>query len=337
MIKYFNILTALVLLAASCKKENAYDKIPATGAVKIEPWIRYEQLLAGINTANEAPGLHRLVEAHQEFSLVYFLRVINDSYKPDTSFARIFDLYAKSPVIRDLKDTLPKVFGDLRPEEKAYAEAFARLSTLLSGTVVPRVYTCLTEFGVGVFSTSDTIMGLSLDMYFGSGNKYYNTETWPVYIQRTMNRENIVSNLLKNYIRNSVLPQVEPRTLLDHMIDQGKEVYLLRRLIRPEQDTLIYDYSKEQLQFCRDNEKQMWAYFLAEKLIYSDQYKKIQKFVTPAPSSPGMPPAAPGRTSAYLGGQIIEAYMERHPQMDVRKMLANTDSQRILEEARYKP
>lgn len=337
MIKYFNILTALVLLAASCKNESAYDKVPVTGAVKADPWIRYEQLLSGIDTVNPSSGLHTLVNAHQEFSLVYFLRVINDSYNPDTSFVRIFDLYTKSPVIRELKDTLPKVFGGLRAEEKSYAEAFARLNTLLPGTITPRVYTCLTEFGVGVFSTSDTIMGLSLDMYLGSANKYYNTETWPMYIQRTMNRENIVPNLLKNYIRNSVLPQVEPRTLLDNMIQQGKEVYLLKRLIRPEQDTLIYDYSKEQLQFCSDNEKQMWAYFLAEKLIYNDQYKKIQKFITPAPSSPGMPPAAPGRTSAYLGGQIIEAYMDRHPQTDVRTMLANTNSQKILEDARYRP
>jgi hypothetical protein len=49
---------------------------------------------------------------------------------------------------------------------------------MIPGVKKPKVFTCLTEFGVGVFSTSDTVMGISLDLYLGKGNKYYNVEVW---------------------------------------------------------------------------------------------------------------------------------------------------------------
>ena len=163
------------------------------------------------------------------------------------------------------------------------------------------------------------------------------TPTWPIFIQRTMNRENMVPNLMKNYIRNSILPVFEPKTLLDNMIQQGKEIYILNHLIPAEQDTLVYDYSPSQLAFCRTNEKEIWSYFLAEKLVYSQDNKKIQKYVNPSPNSPGMPSDAPGRISAFIGSRIIEAYMERHENLDIKRLINNMNAQQILEEARYKP
>lgn len=335
--KYFNILIFIVICLTSCKKDDPYSSFEDIKAEKVTPWIRYEQLLNQVDTNRVVEALDELAQKYPDFTTIYFLRVINDSYNPDTSFANIYNMYRKSPLIRIVSDTLPVMFKDLSQEERDFSDAFARLHKLLPEVKQPRVFTCLTEFGVGAFSTSDMEMGLSLEMYLGTGNKYYNVETWPKFVQRSMNRDNMVPNLLKNFIRNTLMPAEEPRTLLDHMIKQGKEVYILKHMIPATRDTLIYDYSEAQLEFCQQNEKQIWSFFLAEKLIYSDQYKKIQKYVFPAPNSPGMPAEAPGRSSAYIGGKIIEAYMERHKEMDLKKLLANNNSQAILEEARYKP
>ncbi len=336
MFKFICILFLSSILFLSCKRDSPYDSLIVKD-VPVKPWIRYDKLLEGLDTLHPAAGLRELELKYPEFTAIYFLRVINDNYNPDTNYAKIFDLYRKSPVLVDLQKNFIPQFKDLGKEEKEYAHAFGRLKQLLPDIETPTVFTCLTEFGISVFSTSDTIMGISLEMYLGKGNKYYSTEIWPMYIQRSMNRDNMVSNLLKNYIRNSVLPQKEPGTLLDHMVQQGKEVYLLKRLISPDRDTLIYDYSAEQLKFCRDNEKEMWSFFLSEKLIYNSHMKEIQKYIEPAPTSPGMPPASPGRTTAFLGGEIIEAYMIRHPETPISEMIRNTNSQKILEEAKYKP
>ena len=337
MIKYFNILLLLLVFVSSCKNDGKYSEFESVEAASVRPWVRFDRLLAEVDTNDVKRSIDKLTQEYPEFTTIYFLKVINDSYNPDTSFLKIYDMYRRSSLLRKISDTIPQVFPNLSAEEKSYADAFARLKKIIPQINTPTVYTCLTEFGVGAFSTSDNEMGLSLEMYLGTGNKYYNVDTWPMFVQRTMNRENMVPNLLKNYIRNSLLPAREPKTMLDHMIDQGKEVYILKHLIPESADTLVYDYSKSQLEFCKNNEKQMWSYFLSEKLVYDEQFRKIQKYVYPAPNSPGMPAEAPGRSSAYIGGRIIEAYMERHEKMDVKKLLANVNSQQILEEARYKP
>jgi len=336
MFKWFYILLLCFMMMTGCKQNSAYNQLKVK-EYKVEPWIRYENLLTLVDTLNPAEGLRKLELLYSEFTNIYFLRVINDQYQPDTSFQKIFSLYQKSPIIKDLYRNEVGKFGDLKQEEEDYSASFARLQAMIPGVKKPKVFTCLTEFGVGVFSTSDTVMGISLDLYLGKGNKYYNVEVWPAYVQHNMNKDNMVSNLLKNFIRNTLLPQREPKTLLDYMVQQGKEVYLLSRMIQPERDTLIYGYTKKQLNFCRENEKEMWSFFLSEKMVYSEDFKKIQKYVDIAPTSPGMPADSPGRTSAYLGGAIIEAYMKRHPDMPIHKMLQEINSQKILEEARYKP
>lgn len=334
--KWSCVLLFGLYFLSSCRNDNPYNEL-AVNDVKVDHWIRYEDLLNRIDSVHPQKELHQLEITYPEFTNIFFLRVINDQYNPDTSFSKIYSMYHKSPVINDIYKNYIPAFKDLSKEEKEYAESFARFSQMVPGYVKPKVFTCLTEFGVGVFSTSDTIMGVSLDMYLGEGNKYYSVEIWPAYIQHNMNRENIVPNLLKNFIRNSVLPQREPETLLDHMIRQGKEVYLLRRMIPPAKDTLVYGYTSKQLDFCKKNEKEMWAYFLSQKLVYEANLKKIQKYVDDAPTSPGMPPDAPGRTSAFIGGQIIEAYMKRHKNVSVQRMLRETNSQKIFEESKYKP
>ncbi|HMW40677.1 MAG TPA: hypothetical protein PLC76_09200 [Saprospiraceae bacterium] len=336
MFKFSCILSISILLFVSCTQDSPYNKLTVKD-VPVKSWVRYEKMLDNVDTLSPEAGLRELELKYPEFTTIYFLRVINDSYNPDTNYAKIFGMYRKSPVLLDLQKNFIPQFNALDKEEKEYSESFERLRQLLPGIKTPDVFTCLTEFGISVFSTSDTVMGISLEMYLGKGNKYYSTEIWPMYIQRSMNRDNIVSNLLKNYIRNSILPQKEPGTLLEHMIQQGKEVYLLRRLIKPEKDTLIYDYSADQLEFCRENEKSMWSFFLSEKLVYNSHLKEIQKYIDPAPTSPGMPPASPGRTTAYIGGQILEAYMKRHPEISVKDMIRNTNAQKILEDAKYKP
>lgn len=50
-----------------------------------------------------------------------------------------------------------------------------------------------------------------------------------------------------------------------------------------------------------------------------------------------MPSDAPGRISAFIGSRIIEAYMERHENLDIKRLINNMNAQQILEEARYKP
>lgn len=306
-------------------------------ATEVMPWVRYEQAMASVDTNNLQSGLDTLFKEHPEFTNIYFYRVINDYYEPDTSAVNIYNIYRHSHIIKSLQDTIALVFSDVSAYEKLYADAFARMKKVLPNVTTPKIYTCLTELSTAAFLVTDDIMGVSLEMYLGSGSTYYDLDTWPRFVQRSMNKDNVIPNLLKNYIRNTQLPAVEPKTMLDHMLAQGKELYVLKHLLPSTMDTLLFDFSDQQLEFCQANEKQIWSFMLDQKLVYDTNYKNIQRYVMPAPTSPGMPEDAPGRAAIYIGFKIVETFMNRYPETTMKNLLENTNSQQILDAARYKP
>lgn len=50
-----------------------------------------------------------------------------------------------------------------------------------------------------------------------------------------------------------------------------------------------------------------------------------------------MPAEAPGRTGSWLGWQIINSYMAKHPETSLPELLRLKDSQALLNQSGYKP
>ena len=62
------------------------------------------------------------------------------------------------------------------------------------------------------------------------------------------------------------------------------------------------------------------------------------RYVMDGPSATGMPSDSPGNIGAWLGLQIVEAYMNEHPDMTLPELVdAPIDAQRFLLESKYKP
>lgn len=125
--------------------------------------------------------------------------------------------------------------------------------------------------------------------------------------------------------------------MLDYIIRHGKKLYILEKLLPAAQDTVLFEYTPAQITWCRENEAQIWAYFLQEKLIYEQEMRKVQRYVFPAPVSAGMPDGAPGRTGDFIGYKIVQAFMSRHPQTMLSDLAQNADAQSIMDGARYRP
>jgi hypothetical protein len=337
-IKKYKILILIALVALiACKKKAEYKPLMDIKAAKVDKWIRYDDLLSHIDSGNPGNSIQKLKALYPEFSRIYFTQIIKDPGNPDTNWVNIFHSYDTSSVIRALRDTIGHQLGDLSAQESLFSNAFARLQKLLPGHKTPQVYTAITGFMAGAAVISDTSLLLSPEMYLGSGHYYYDPQKWPMYIQRTMNKDNMATNLLKSYIRFNILPQQDPKDLLGYMIREGKEAWLMYQIIPAEMDTLVYDYSKKQLDFCRSDEKEIWAYFIKENLVYETNLRKIGKYVNPSPNVPGMPPDAPGRVAAYTGFKIVQSYLERYPEEDLTKFLQNTNAKGIFMKSKYKP
>jgi len=241
-------------------------------------------------------------------------------------------------------DTCALVFKDFEPLELEFEEAFQFYKYYFPESQTPDLYTFTSEYSYQNFIFDDNGkdgLGIGLDMFLGADYPYrkYLPEnpSFSEYFTRAFNKEHLVKKTLDALIEDKIGRQQGDR-LIDYMVQNGKKMYFLKALLPEVDDEIIMEYTTEQLNWCKDNELQVWAYFLGEDLLYSSERKKIRKLIEPSPQGPSdMPPEAPGRTANWMGWQIVKAYMKRHPDTTLEQLIEPGDAQKFMDKSKYKP
>jgi hypothetical protein len=126
-------------------------------------------------------------------------------------------------------------------------------------------------------------------------------------------------------------------TLGEQFIEKGKRLYMLSSLLPETNDTIITGYTSKQLDWCEENEREIYNYFLQQQLFYERDPSLIMPYINDGPFTQGMPEASPGNTGAFLGLQFVKAYVKRNKDkknpVDLLKIPAAT----IIKDSGYKP
>jgi uncharacterized protein YjaZ len=96
-------------------------------------------------------------------------------------------------------------------------------------------------------------------------------------------------------------------------------------------------YTKEQLEWCIKNESNIWAFFIEQKLLYSTVVQQYIKYISDGPTTNGLPKESPAKIGAWIGWQIVKAYMNNNPAITLEQLLKEKDAQKILNNSNYKP
>lgn len=307
-------------------------KIPDVSHIKIDVNIdRFEKMLFAIDTNDIKGSMDALNQKYPEFSKVYFRNVLPTLQNP-----AVMKAFMASESIQKLYDTTSVVFNDISDIEEEFEKAFQFYQHYFPNRPVPKVISFLSEYSIGAFTYGDEILAVGWDFYLGKDYPRYNPQYFPNFVKRSMDRKHLVAKSIEALVSNVVGDNPGNR-LLDKMIHNGKIIYILDQLMPYEQDSIKLAYTQKEVEWCNDNELQMWAHFLKNDLLYSTSTKEIQKLISPSPSSPNMPPEAPGRTANWIGWQIIKSYMKRFPNTTMEELVTIKDAQKILDSAKYKP
>lgn len=339
--KFAVILFATILLAG-CGNDNTFD-VPNVDHIDVSVEIRrFEQDLFAVDTGNVAADLAGLESAYPEFSEVYFTYVLgskNPQMAPQGHEAYVQG-FLQHPAIQYLYDTTQMIYPNLDEVKIEYEQAFKFLKYYFPELPTPKVTTFISEYSVAAFIYGEGDLGVGLDFFLGSTYPYArynpNNPNFSAYLTRSFDRKHLVSKTLQPLVQDLV---GEPRgsRLLDVMIKNGKQLYIERALLPYTPDSIRLELPQTQVDWLKDNELEMWAHFLKEELLYSTDFQKFRKLVDYSPSSPGMPAEAPGRTANYMGLKIVEAFMQRYPDLSLQDLISLEDAQYILEQSRYKP
>lgn len=335
--------TALLTILTGYRCDKSTE-LPDVSHIPVEVNIRrFDRDLFSLDSSRLEDQLAQLEANYPAFSQVYFGQILGSTdprIAPEGHIPYVRG-FIQHPPLRQLYDTTQVVFPDMKPFEDDLSQALRYLKFYLPQTQLPAEITAfISEYTLANFIYDQNSLAIGLDFYLGENYPYadYNPghSNFSQYLVRTFNRDHLVMKTLLPLVEESAGPPMGER-LLDQMIQKGKTLYLLDQILPETPDTVIVEFTAGQLDWCRNNEMDIWAYFLGEDLLYSSDWQLIRKYVEYSPSSPGMPEEAPGRTGAWLGWQIVKAYMKRNPNTSVEELMALSDAQMILDRSKYKP
>ncbi|MGM0392657.1 MAG: DUF2268 domain-containing putative Zn-dependent protease, partial [Bacteroidota bacterium] len=125
---------------------------------------------------------------------------------------------------------------------------------------------------------------------------------------------------------------------LANMIYYGKILYLKDRWLPETPDHQKLGYTAEELEWAKNNEAQIWRYFVEKQIIFDSDTQLYSRFLYPAPFSKfylELDNEAPAMLGQYIGWEIVRAYMDEY-KVSLPEML-DTDAETIFNKAKYKP
>jgi hypothetical protein len=289
---------------------------------------RYEQALFSVDTTRMAAEIADMTGTYAVF--------LGD-VPPDSSGIHQLIRYISDPFIQQLYQKTLEVFPGVVEQENELNEAFRYYSYYFPDQGIPKVFTYISGIDYEhpvLFQPS--AMLIALDMYLGQDYEPYMQLGLPSYMIRRSSKEYLVRDCIREVAVYHMQDQYPGDNVLDKMIFEGKKLYFLDALLPFQPDSVKTGYTGDQVEWCIDNEANLWKFFIENETLYSTDIQIINKFFTDGPFTRGFPDS-PARLGSWMGWQIVRTFMEAHPKKSLRDLLAERDSRRILQESGYKP
>ncbi|MBK8623454.1 MAG: hypothetical protein IPN79_17250 [Saprospiraceae bacterium] len=341
--RYYLFLFFILYLTACGEKENTPDVSDIN--VSFGVYRTEEILFSSDNKDTLINTLETFEKNHTSFYNVYFRHIfpVGPADNKDSLAAAILD-FKNQPLSDTIFTKIRKNYTDFSGLEKDLKTAFTYAKHYFPDLATPDIYTLTSEFGLQGFifegREGKDAIGVGLDMFLAGDQNYRKIDPdnpgFSDYVTRSWDKNHLVRKVLEVWLSDYTEP-TNGNTLLDQMIYNGKKLYILDKFLPGVQDSIIFEYPKVSMEWCEDNEKQMWSFFIEKNLLQESNPTQIGKYVNPSPDSPGMPREAPGKTGNYIGYKIVKAYMDKNPEMTLPQLAAEKDAKKIYELSRYKP
>jgi len=331
---YFIVLSLVLALSfQACTNKNSEVRMPSQPDVNIaEGKIvikRYEKALFGLDKRHLRQGMASL---HSDYA--FFL---GSQWQDTMNILRIYN-FVSDPNIRELYDLTLHKYPDVAFLENDLTAAFTRFRKSYPEKSVPEVFTYVSGLDIdNPVYYSDTAMAIGLDLFLGSEAVVYPKAGIPKYKTNRFTKEHILPQCMQAVSDNLVRMDEKSNTLLDQMIIAGKALYFLDLTLPEVKDEYKIGYSAEQLEWSRKNESSIWAFIIENQILFSSDPQGVSKMMTDAPFTSGFAVESPGRLGAYMGWQIVRAYMREADDITLKELMEDTDARHILKVSQFKP
>jgi len=332
---YLFFCFAIVLF--SCKQDNRPDVSDIKVDIKIQ---RFDKDLYAGKGKDLIETNALLSKKYGVFYNDFSARIVGN---PNLNSIAVLEGLYQDKAYADLNTEVDSVYPNLTKVEKDLSETFKYIKYYYPKTKIPPHFVSyLSGFAYQVIQ-AESYMGIGLDMFLGKDSKFYGAivASVPSYQSRRFAPEYIVPRVAEVFAREELFKERdEDQTLIAKMIYNGKILCFLDQTLPVNTpDSVKIGYTTDQLKWSQNFEGNIWAFFLEQDLLFESDLQKIQTYVTDGPFTPGLgdkKSSAP-KLGIFLGWQIVKKYMKENPDVTLQQLMAETDSQKILNKSKYKP
>ena len=299
--------------------------------------VRFDHDLFSIQLNDTLNEIAKLSNAHPDFFDLFTYRIIRIGGIGEEQFPGLLAQFITDTMILNVKNLVEEEFADFQKTEKQINKAFKYFQYHFPEKQLPTIYAYVSGFNQSVV-TAENIIGISLDKYLGRDCHYYQQlSTTPQYKILNMHKNKLVSDVVYAWGNAEFEETNKATNLMGNIIHQGKLMYFVDALLPTTHDSLKIGYTTKQLDFCINNESQMWNYLVEKKMLFSSNRMDIVRYINDGPTTSGFPQQSPARAAIWIGWQIVRQYMEKHPEITLKELMQNSDYQQILSDSGYFP
>jgi hypothetical protein len=277
-----------------------------------------------------------LYRKYDDFLDVFSYNIISIGSPAGRDYQVYLTMFLNDRLNKEVFGETAKTFADLSGIEKKLGDAFSVYQSVYPDKKIPRVVAYVSRFNKSCFTVTDYI-GVGLDQYLGTLNAYYEKLKLPQYQKMNMFPDKIPSDLLYTWASSTFPYNDSVDNVLSRMIHEGKLLYFTKSMLNDEPDSLIIGFTKNQMKWAKENEKDMWIFLVEKKLIFSRDAMDIRKLTGASPFTYFFSNASPGRTGVFIGWRIFSEYARRNPELSFAEMMGERDYEKILRLSKYNP
>jgi len=324
------LLFFYTVLLFSCEKKDECTVSDEIKNVPIElEIVRLEKEMAGLKSKDD---IKTFLDKHNDFSEAFLRR---SQYPYDSILVDEIHKLVRDPYIDTLYQETERIFTDLEPLKQNFVRAFKHFKYYYPEFKIPKIKTVITGFGQDLLVT-DSLIVIGLDFFLGPEAKYRPVQL-PLYIMRRFSQEYIVPTSILNLSKLYNQTNYKDKTVLAEMIFFGKSYYFTKKILPCTPDSLIIQYTAQELKDVNENEDVIWANFVQNQLLYETSHFVKKKYLEERPYIPEIGKKCPGRIGAWLGWEIVKAYQEENEKLPLQELMKIDDAQLIFTQSNYKP
>ncbi len=335
--RFLWIAAVLILIGSGCNDNDT----PDVSAIKISlSTQRFEQDFFSMDSARSKESFEKLMMKYPGFGENFITTILNTDPKwpADTALNYLKSFIA---AYRPVYDTSQKVFDDFAPYEKEVQKSLQYLKHYFPQYPAPKkIITYIGPMdGYGDILDVDAFI-VGLHQHLGSNYSMYKSalvrETYPDYISSRFKPDYIAVNCMKNVVLDMYPEKLEDKTLVVQMVEKGKRLYLLQKLVPFAKDYQLIGYTEKQLKESKAREAAIWDIFVQNGLLQSIDNSVIKNYIGESPKTTELGEAAPGNIGAFAGWQIVQKFMNKFPETSLQQLMS-TDAETLFSQAKYKP